>query len=232
MRRRYNLTYFILYSVAVLDLMSLMVCVDAQARIAFMSDRDWNWEIYVMDNDGGNPRNLTNDPVDNWNPSWSPDGKHIVFTSSGMDIRIETRQIYVIDADGKNMRKLSNNHFSELHPAWSPDGKRIAFTSGGDINITVGNCQIYVIDADGGNQRNLSNNRFNDENPSWSPDGKQIAFDTLRGGNMEIYVMTPMGTISETSPIMPVLTKIRHGPLTVNALPLFPLEVGTEETST
>ena len=54
MQRRYNLACFSLASVVVMVLTPLIVVVDAQARIAFMSDRDWNWEIYVMDNDGGN----------------------------------------------------------------------------------------------------------------------------------------------------------------------------------
>ena len=73
MHRRDNLAHFILAGVVVLGLTPLMVCVDAQAqgRIAFMSDRDWNWEIYVMDADGGNPRNLTNNPGEDKNPSWS-----------------------------------------------------------------------------------------------------------------------------------------------------------------
>ena len=70
MQRRYNLAHFILAGVLVLVLTLLMVCVDAQARIAFMSDRDWNWEIYVMDADGGNQQNLTNNPSDDRSPSW------------------------------------------------------------------------------------------------------------------------------------------------------------------
>ena len=54
MPRRYNLAHLILSSVVVLVLTPLMVCVDAQARIAFSSKRDGNWEIYVMDADGKN----------------------------------------------------------------------------------------------------------------------------------------------------------------------------------
>lgn len=71
MQRRYNLTHLILACVAVLNLTPLIVCVDAQARIAFMSDRDLHWEIYVMDADGKNPRNLTKNPIaDESQPAW------------------------------------------------------------------------------------------------------------------------------------------------------------------
>ena len=107
MYRRYNLTHLILASVVVLGLTLLMVAVDAQARIAFMSDRDWHWEIYVMDNNGGNQRNLTNNPGDDKHPSWSPDGKRIAFSSDRNDMA-GNRQIYVMDADGDNQRNLSN----------------------------------------------------------------------------------------------------------------------------
>ena len=74
-----------------------MVCVDVQARIAFESDRDWavlQFEIYVMDADGGNQRNLTNNPGDDRDPSWSPDGQRIAFSSDRKD-RGGNRQIYV-----------------------------------------------------------------------------------------------------------------------------------------
>ena len=72
MQRRYNLAHFILAGVVVLGLTPLMVVVDAQAqgRIAFMSDRDGNDEIYVINADGGNPRNLTNNPQNDLGPAW------------------------------------------------------------------------------------------------------------------------------------------------------------------
>ena len=75
MHRRYNLAHLILASIVVMVLTSLLVAVDAQARIAFESDRDGHiidnlfaYEIYVMDADGGNQRNLTNNPADDRSP--------------------------------------------------------------------------------------------------------------------------------------------------------------------
>ena len=114
MRRRHNLAHFLLAIVMVLGLALLMVCVDAQARIAFRSDRDWHWEIYVMDADGGNQRNLTNNPGEDKDPSWSPDGKRIVFVS----IRGGNMDIYVMDADGGNVLNLTNHPEDDTAPAW------------------------------------------------------------------------------------------------------------------
>ena len=221
MQRRDNLAHLILVIVVVLGLTSLMVAVDAQARIAFMSDRDWNWEIYVMDDDGGNQRNLTNNPGDDKYPSWSPDGKRITFTADRND-RDWNRQIYVMDDDGGNQLNLSNNDFDDRGPSWSPDGKRIAFVSTRDRAS-----EIYVMDADGGKPKNLTNNRTPDDNPSWSPDGRRIVFDSFRDGASEIYVMdATMGIISETSLTISMMTGIPHGPRTVGALPSCPLGMG------
>ena len=128
-------------------------------RIVFVSYRDENAEIYVMDADGGNPQRLTDSPADDWSPSWSPDGERIVFSSE----RDGNFEIYLMDADGENPRRLTNHPDRDFLPSWSPDGKRIAFASN-----RVRSLDIYVIDADGQNLQNLTNVMFgHDSAPAW-----------------------------------------------------------------
>ena len=108
-----------------------------KAQIAFTSSRDGNLEIYVMEADGRNVRNLTNHHSwDAW-PTWSPDGQRIVFASKRNGILAD---LYVMDADGKNTRQLTNFPGDVGEPAWSPDGQKIAFSSS---HIDIGAIDIY-----------------------------------------------------------------------------------------
>jgi Tol biopolymer transport system component/tetratricopeptide (TPR) repeat protein len=133
------------------------------------------------------PLRLTNNPANDWQPDWSPDGTEFAFASN----RDGKFDIYVMEADGNEPRRLTHNSVEDFAPVWSPDGKKIAFTSKRD-----GNDEIYVMSADGSNQTNISQNPAADSRPAWSPDGKRIAFTSNRDGEpdtYDIYVMSADG---------------------------------------
>ena len=175
-------------------------------QIAFTSDEGFKWDgsggshrnIWVMDADGGNPRNLTNHGAKDLSPDWSPDGMQIAFESNRdggweFDFWKAPSDIYVMTLDGANLINLTNHPAADGSPDWSPDGNQIAFVSNRDGDD---NKEIYAINADGTNPINLTNHPAADGSPDWSPDGNQIAFQSNRDGddNWEVFVMNADGT--------------------------------------
>ena len=98
-------------------------------RIAFMRGEMWDWdkqEIWIMDADGSNQVQLTNNNKADGHPDFSPDGTQIVFSSWRDD---DNEEIYIMNADGSNQRRITNHPAPDNDPDWSPDGRFIAFKS-------------------------------------------------------------------------------------------------------
>ena len=158
-------------------------------HIAFVSDRDGNREIYVVNADGSSLTRLTDSQGSDGSPSWSPDGRRIAFVSD----RDGNRGIYVVNADGSSLTRLTDSQGWEDSLSWSPNGQHIAFVSGS----YHGNRKIYVVNADGSSLTRLTDNQGSDisYSPSWSPDGRRIAFmsyGVLEG--FELYVINADGS--------------------------------------
>ncbi len=150
-------------------------------KIAFTSNVNGNYEIYVLNPTTNESSVLTNNNWDDLYPAWSPDGKKIAFTTN----RDSNWDIYVMDANGKNPKRLTSDATYQGNPVWSPDGKRIAYVEGRDSKR-----DIMVMDADGKNVQPLTTRATSaDFSPAWSPTGDQIAFVSNRNGNPDIFVV-------------------------------------------
>ena len=175
--------------------------------IVYSSIQPSNWDLYLFDSPGSEPRRLTADPGLDYNGVVSPDGRWVVFTSE----RNGNPDLYVLDLEGRaGARPLVESPAMEDAAAISPDGRRLLF-----VSTRSGNADIFVMPfqpenpSDAGEAANLTRHAAGDYNPAFSPDGTRILFSSSRDTSVatssgaspaatylasELYVMQSDGT--------------------------------------
>lgn len=162
-------------------------------KVAFSEYDGVNYDIYTVCPDGSQLVNLTNDPADDVNPAWSPDGTQIAFSSS----RSDHFQLYLMSADGKTLSPLTSDYENQF-PVWLPDGKHIAFRT----DDGKGLFWWRVMDLESLEVTTLSEPSYDFfyQTPAWSPDGKRIAYMSLveqqerNDGSAQLHVRNVDGT--------------------------------------
>lgn len=146
-------------------------------RIAFMTDRDGDFEIYLMGRDGSNLTNLTADSAADGLPAWSRQAGAFAFASNRAG---DTLSIYRMGDDGREPMILTESPPAAPVPMiWSPTGEWIGFGSGADV---------YLLDPHGDNLVKLTEHPARDNFEAWSPDGRQVLFTSERDDTLAIYV--------------------------------------------
>lgn len=155
------------------------------ARVVFSSNRDGQWDIYLLDLESSQTTRLTNTPEYDASPSWSPDGQWIVYESYVAASNLEIMVRSVSDLNQAPIQ-LTDNPAADHSPVWSPGGREIAF-----VSSRSGNDEIWLARLDNLDQRfvNLSNHPSSaDMHPTWSANDRYLAWSAEQDGIRNIVV--------------------------------------------
>lgn len=163
----------------------------AQTHIAFTSTRSGHPELWVMDYDGANQRQLTHLGTAALTPRWSPDGTLLAFTCFAPYRGVLSAQICLYSTVANRLLRFPALPGTNSSPAWSPDGRQLAF-----MGTALGGTQIFVSDASGGHRRQITYVPHSvNTSPMWNPKtGQQIVFVSDRGGSPQLYLMNADGS--------------------------------------
>ncbi|MBC7871904.1 MAG: PD40 domain-containing protein, partial [Chitinophagaceae bacterium] len=155
-------------------------------RIAFQSNRDGDFDLYLIGIDGRDLQRLTNNEVIDRLPAWSPDGNWIVYAS---DTRGDGNyDIYRMRVDGEGtvgeVDLLVSNGQRNSRANYSGDGRYITYTTGNKDDANT--WEIAVMEVETGEIRNLTDNDVRDYSPTFSPDGETVLFVTDGEGRAAI----------------------------------------------
>lgn len=150
-------------------------------RIAYVSTGGGRFkEIHVSHLDGSEQFQVTNNHTINLSPSWTPDGRSILYSS----FKDRNQTLYLFELYSGKEIKFTPRRGRYLGGKISPDGQSIAVT----LEV-AGNTNLYLLDRNGNVVRRLTNDPGIEVSPSWSPDGRQIAFVSDRSGSPQIYIL-------------------------------------------
>jgi len=162
-------------------------------EIAYASNRLGLPQIFLANISGESIFQITNMPEGACQPSWSPDGKRLVFISpcKGMDDIYYDSSLYFINVDGSELTPISTVPGGDFDPAWSPDGKSVAFSS-----LRTGQMEIFILNVEDQSVVQITKGATSVESrqPAWSSDGTQIAYTVKRFGVYQIWMMNADGT--------------------------------------
>jgi TolB protein len=169
----------------------------AETKIAFVSNRTGHKEIWEMDYDGANQKQLTHLGTTSLTPRWSPDDSRIAFTCFEAYRRVVSAQICMYSTLTNRLMFFPHYPGTNSSPAFSPDGTKIAFMAS-----YQGDPEVYIADVNGGHMHRLTYSLGVSTSPTWNPKtGQQIIFVSDRGGLPDLYEMSADGSNVEKIPL-------------------------------